>query len=464
MWEKKEIDFTNKSIEKTIPHSIKYKQIRIVNHVLIQVTGCCNLDCSYCFQKSKTHDRLSLNDYKRIFDLLFNDHEDKDYFEQFKIEEYPNGYFVLYFIGGEPLLEINNISLALEYFEEKLKLHHMEDLKWRVSFVTNGTVYMNKKVQTLLNKYKDKIWMSISLDGYTKQSHDLCRKFKDGSGSFVYAQEAIRDFKSRNYDDLDHKRRMMKYVISKKNLPYLEDSIYNFMLDNFSFVSSGLVVEENWTIDDARSYYQQLKRIADMIIKTGREESFEYNVISQREDINYIMNESEYCNDQRCSIHRLYKLSIGSNGNFIACAALDKNSIGDDELSYGNIYTGECITLKEKAVYNYLYGGFQQYNSLTYKCLYCTLLNRCAGCKAINYKQNKDLRHCTSACNMYVAEYLANIYFINQLYLNGYYDTHEINNLTGKILLPMSRCIPIIGEEDYEYLTNIYRGRILCDV
>ena len=88
---------------------------RTINSIEIQVTNNCNLECSYCFQKTKYTDKLLLKDYYQIIDLLFND-IDMNNFEKFTIsDKCRRGYFLLYFIGGEPLLEIENIKKCVEY-------------------------------------------------------------------------------------------------------------------------------------------------------------------------------------------------------------------------------------------------------------------------------------------------------------------------------------------------------------
>ena len=81
---------------------------------------------------------------------MFNDEPDSNKFETFKIKEGKRGYFFLYFIGGEPLLKIKDIRYFIYLFEEKLEEHNMKDLKWKIGFTSNGTLFFDKDVQDFL--------------------------------------------------------------------------------------------------------------------------------------------------------------------------------------------------------------------------------------------------------------------------------------------------------------------------
>ena len=128
-------------------------------------------------------------------------------------------------------------------------------------------------------------------------------------------------------------------------------------------------------------------------------------------------------------------------------------------MKYGNIYTGECTTQEEKDIYEYLYGGFQIHEYLTYKCLYCPAFVRCSGCPALSYAELGRFELNTNACEMYTAEYLANLYYILRLRLLGAIKDDYL--LKYKNLMPRDRCIPIIGEEEYNLLTELSRRSLI---
>ena len=66
----------------------------------------------------------------------------------------------------------------------------------RFLICTNGTLYFDPKVQKFLDKYKQWLSVSISIDG-NKELHDACRKFPDGSGSYDIVVKAIKDWREK---------------------------------------------------------------------------------------------------------------------------------------------------------------------------------------------------------------------------------------------------------------------------
>jgi len=58
---------------------------------------------------------------------------------------------------------------------------------------SNGTLYFKENVQKFLRKWKDKLSLTISLDG-NKELHDSCRKFPNGDGSYDLAEKAVKHY------------------------------------------------------------------------------------------------------------------------------------------------------------------------------------------------------------------------------------------------------------------------------
>lgn len=443
-------EFKNEEVQN--PKCVRFDTFkeRTINSIEIQVTNNCNLECSYCFQKTKYTDKLSLKDYYQIIDLLFND-IDMNNFEKFTIsDKCRRGYFLLYFIGGEPLLEIENIKKCVEYFEKKLISHNMVNLNWKIETVTNGTLLFTDKVQEFINKYRDRLWMLVSMDGYMEKSHDICRCFPNGMGTFKLARKALKYVDSNFKRENDYIAKM-KYIVSKNNLQYLYEDAIGFLKDGYMYINSGLVVEDDWNIDDSKSYYYQLKMVADYMIKNKLYKNQDFSPISKFAKIDYFIQENEYNKEfRRCSIFDTRKLSISADKNIIACFSLDKSSLGDDELSYGNIYDGECITDEQLNTFNMLYNHSIE-NDYSYKCRYCPILKRCTGCPAVNYLRNRTFELCETACHMYEAEYLANLYYINKLSCIGFIDNPQKNRLS------IERCMNIICMDEYNMIEELYK-------
>lgn len=441
-------NFRNEEIKDPEKVVFNTSNTREIVSLEIQVTNNCNLDCSYCFQRTKYKDRLLLKDYHQIIDLLFND-TDMDNFEKFKISDNgPRGYFLLYFIGGEPLLEIENIEKCVEYFEQKLIDHNMIDFNWKIETVTNGTLLFTDKVQKFINRYKDRLWIIVSVDGYTETSHDICRCFPNGTGTFKIVRDALKYVDDNFKKDYVAK---MKYVISKNNLKYLYTDAVEFFKDGYTYIHSGLVVEDDWCLDDAKSYYYQLKLIADYMIKNKLYEKCDFSPISKFATLGSFISENTFNKDtRRCAIFNTRKLSISADKNIIPCFSLDKSSTNDHEIVYGNIYDGECITDEQLNTFNMLYNHNIK-DDYSYKCLYCPILRRCTGCPAVNFLQKGTFELCESACHMYEAEYLANLYYINKLSCIKFIDNPQKNRLS------IERCMDIICMDEYNMLYGLYK-------
>ena len=74
--------------------------------ITFQITDDCNLCCSYCYQINKGHHKMSFEIAKKFIDYVFEGRTNPD--SRF-YEEKTLG-FILDFIGGEPLLEIDLID------------------------------------------------------------------------------------------------------------------------------------------------------------------------------------------------------------------------------------------------------------------------------------------------------------------------------------------------------------------
>ena len=137
------------------------------------VTEDCNLRCRYCYITHKaSNKKMSFEVAKKFIDYILSG--------AILLQDA----VTLDFIGGEPFLEIDLIDQICDYF--KLKTYNL-GIPWywnyRISVCTNGVNYNTEKVQRFIEKNKNKISVTITIDG-VKEKHDLQRVFPDGTGSF----------------------------------------------------------------------------------------------------------------------------------------------------------------------------------------------------------------------------------------------------------------------------------------
>lgn len=169
-----------------------------LSSMILQVTQQCNLRCSYCAYSGAYHNRthnsarMSFETAKKAIDFFLA-----------KTRESSNIHFGFY--GGEPLLEFDLIKCCVSYIKKVV-----EGKTVSFGITTNGTLLTDAIIQFL---YENDFQLTVSIDG-SKQEHDSCRVFPDGSGSFDIVMRNIRRVKEL-YSDYANKL-MVSTVISPK--------------------------------------------------------------------------------------------------------------------------------------------------------------------------------------------------------------------------------------------------------
>lgn len=114
--------------------------------ITITITNCCNLNCSYCYEKFKTKDNMSFETAKNIilneFSILKNDDT-----------------LLIDFMGGEPLINFKLIYDIVEFFKTT---KYKDRILYFVS--TNGTL-VKDNIKDWLVENKNLIVCGLSIDG-----------------------------------------------------------------------------------------------------------------------------------------------------------------------------------------------------------------------------------------------------------------------------------------------------------
>ena len=128
------------------------------------------------------------------------------------------------------------------------------------SFISNGVLYFDEKVQNYLTKNQGTVSFSISLDG-CKPLHDMCRVFPDGTGSYDLAEAGCKHYMA-NYDS----KMLTKMTIAPENITWIFDAFKNLYNLGYETIHANCVYEKGWTIEHAKVLYEQLKLVADYIM------------------------------------------------------------------------------------------------------------------------------------------------------------------------------------------------------
>ncbi|RCX20866.1 uncharacterized protein DFR58_10168 [Anaerobacterium chartisolvens] len=377
--------------------------ISAVENVTFIVTWDCSLRCKYCYEGNKdTQHRMSLETAKRAVDFLFEEDRKHEY-----IGSNPNSAIILEFIGGEPLLETDLIDSTIEYFRHKaLQERHRWALHHMISISTNGVNYETSRVQRFVEKYKERLSISISIDG-NKQLHDSCRVFPNGSGSYDVVESAFKLYLKQSG------HRTTKLTIAPDNVMHLSEACTHLYEMGLQDILSNCVYEKGWTVEHARTLYKEMKKLADYLLQDNRYERYTNSLFDEL--IGHPMPEED--NQNWCG-GTGKMLAIDNEGLVYPCLRYTPLSLraGLKPIVIGDIHTGIATTAKHKEDINCLKCITRKSQS-TQQCFACPIASGCAWCSAYNYEEaGTPNKRVTYICVMHQARVLANIYYWNKLY------------------------------------------------
>ena len=156
-------DISNFLTENTVLELIKN-----LNQIVFEVTDKCNLHCTYCAYGELYNDYDKRDDKMMPFKIIQNT---IDYLKP--ILSQTNDILYVSFYGGEPLLNMDVIKMAVEYLKKS-------DLNRKICYTmtTNG-ILLDKYIDFLSeNKFK----ILVSIDG--DYNHNSYRVFHSGKSSF----------------------------------------------------------------------------------------------------------------------------------------------------------------------------------------------------------------------------------------------------------------------------------------
>lgn len=404
--------------------------------VTFQVTDKCNLACTYCYQINKGERRMKFEDAKKLIDMLLEGDE--------RLAGYIDTSFspaiILEFIGGEPFLNIELIEKICDYFFDKaIEMCHPWATMFCISICSNGTLYFDPRVQRFLNKYKDKMSFSVTIDG-NKELHDACRVFHDGSPSYDLAVAAANDWMSRGY------YMGSKITIAPGNLQYLYDAIIHMVELGYDDINANTVYEKGWELHHATEFYNQLVKVADYWIDNNLVETHYLSLFID----SFFKPKDENDIDNWCG-GTGSMLSMDPDGYLYPCIRYMESSLGSDRvpLRIGHVNEGIAQNECTKNCVDCL-NAITRRTQSTDDCFYCPIADGCSWCSAYNYQENgtPDSR-CTYICDMHKARSLANVYLWNKWYRK------TGQNKRFKMYCPEEWALKIISKEEYDKLKEL---------
>lgn len=420
----------------------KYDGVTVDNirTVTFQVTNQCNLCCSYCYEINKSTQMMTKQVAREGIDLMFKMYE----------EDKPDTFInkttkaiILDFIGGEPLLNMEVIDYATEYFLKRcIEEDHPWTCFWRANITSNGTLFFRKDVQDYFKKFWNLISFSVTVDG-PKEIHDRCRVDHDGNGSFDMASKAEKAYA----DMFKVAQRSTKVTIAPENLEDINKVVDYFIENEIYDIRANCAFEPKWTIEHAKVFYRELKTMAKKMLafELAHPDIPIWN--SLFDEVLFVpMLESDnrnYCGGTGDM------LAFDPDGIAYPCLRYMPSSLGDSvkPIVVGN--TKEIYTKEYESLYKDL-GAITRRSQSTDECFDCPVARGCAYCSAWNYQENgsPNIRS-INICWMHRARALANVFYWNTKY-----------RMRGRerrlpLYLPKNLALQIIDNNEYDNLLKL---------
>jgi uncharacterized protein len=153
----------------------------VVELLILQPTGFCNINCSYCYLPGRDQRRrMSFKTLRLVGERILQ-------------SPYVNGRFTLVWHAGEPLtLPVAYYRHAFQIIEENKPPHLVIDH----SIQTNGMLLDDEWADFIVEK---NIRVGVSIDG-PQRFHDAHRKTRTGKGTFEHTLRGIRRLQDRKHD------------------------------------------------------------------------------------------------------------------------------------------------------------------------------------------------------------------------------------------------------------------------
>lgn len=291
----------------------------------IYFTSNCNLNCSYCYEKSDLSCSCGQSDMSfetiRHLVLWCRRYVDKNGIDEISIT----------LTGGEPFLYLQ----GLEYFIRLLDEHQLTEI-CRFTMITNGYAMNDDALRFIANHCST---VQITLDG-PEEIHNARRITLDNKGTFKSIIRNIIKIISKTKVTM-----VIRINVDSSNMDHIEnliDTLDKYHLKDYVTINFGDIVGEKNT---EMSVLKKIISIYDTFIDRG------YRAV--------------ICETTPCPMSSMGWYAVATNGDIFKCTGL----IGNSDFAVGNVATDLYIDKLE-----------QQINMDSWKkCLDCEVVGVCAG-------------------------------------------------------------------------------------
>jgi sulfatase maturation enzyme AslB (radical SAM superfamily) len=205
-----------------------------VNSLVLLLTSGCNLACRYCYRQAGADRRLNWRDLRRNLDWAL---------------AAPGDELEFIFSGGEPLLEFNMLSRAVNYLGNLPRAGR--PVKLRV--LTNGMLLDADRLDLLV---RNSVYVNLSFDGVIEA------QVQRGKGTWEYLDRLLGMIQDR-HPDWFATHLQVTMVLTPRSLPWLADSVEYLVGKKVKSIGVSPVLSRvpGWNDDQFQALDQQLARV-----------------------------------------------------------------------------------------------------------------------------------------------------------------------------------------------------------
>ena len=409
-----------------------------VRNITFCVTEECSMACLYCYEHSKSPNRMSFETGKKFIDMILEPDEKTDGY--INSLECPG--CILEFIGGEPFLEVELIDKLTDYFIMKcLELDHPWATRYRISITSNGLHYFEPAVQKYLDKNFGNVSLTITIDG-NKELHDSCRIDKAGNPTYDRAIAAADHWAKRTGNEL----RRSKVTLSPYNIDMAGKALIDLAAHGYKVIHCNCVYEKGWEISHAKTLYNEMKKVADYLLDNNLYDEVEISMLDQPIGTNLRRNPKSWCGGNGLM------MCVAPDGNIYPCLRYAPLSIGHDKkpLVIGNINDGFLKNPEEREIIKCMSCVTRDSQCKGKLCENCPIQDGCGDCAAYSWEVTGKIgERTTFHCDTHKARVLISSYYQNKKHI-----------LKGeKVRMPMNVpkewALEIITEDEYMNLIEL---------
>jgi uncharacterized protein len=320
------------------------------------LTHDCNLRCGYCYAGKKSHRSMSWRTAKAAIDFAIRETIDTPPWHS-ETREMQLGFF-----GGEPTIEWDLLTKAMEYTETSTT---DAGITLKKTLTTNGTLLTDKRISWLK---QHNVYIGLSMDG-NREMHDSFRTFRNGKSCHARCTSVMHKLFSELESNVE-----LIVVVDPRNVQYLPDSLRWLVGEGITNISLNPNFYIEWP-DSAQTEWKRAYELAgELYLENYRE--------GKHITINFIDGKIRtrikdgYAACDRCSFAEI-EIAVAPSGRMYPCERLISDDT-DDDMCVGDVFSGFNGNKRSSLIVNK--------GNVDEDCAKCGFRARCMNwCGCINY-------------------------------------------------------------------------------